>query len=290
MRGACAWSKLTPVMCCAAHRSAHRSPLTALLAARFRPGRRVLHAAVPPPPPARAAPNTEAEVRALLDALPAHVKPALAALCATAGLEILNLVEINVQIDRRPEAIFALPQGGKRRELIVDAPCTADDVNLFAPFFTPDNGEPLPSQKRAGMDGTLHRLSFTTHPAKRDAVIAVTARVGRAMEGVIDRMAPFLLSPDAPSLLLIGVPGVGKTTLLRELARRLSDDRSLTVVIVDKTNELGGDASAPHPSVGSARWMPVGRAGLQATILREAVRFGHHCLPCKRPTDYAAAG
>lgn len=122
MRGACAWSKLTPVMCCAAHRSAHRSPLTALLAARFRPGRRVLHAAVPPPPPARAAPNTEAEVRALLDALPAHVKPALAALCATAGLEILNLVEINVQIGRRPEAIFALPQGGKRRELIVDAP------------------------------------------------------------------------------------------------------------------------------------------------------------------------
>lgn len=88
--------------------------------------------------------------------------------------------------------------------MIVDAACTADDVNLFAPFFATEDGGPLPSHKRSGMQGTLHRLSFTTHPAKRDAVIAVTARVGRAMEGVIDRMAPFLRARDAPSLLLVG--------------------------------------------------------------------------------------
>lgn len=75
----------------------------------------MLHEVVPPPPPARPAPNTEAEVRALLDALPAHVKPALAALCATAGHEVMNLVELNVQIGRRPEAVFVAAQASPLR-------------------------------------------------------------------------------------------------------------------------------------------------------------------------------
>jgi nucleoside-triphosphatase THEP1 len=73
------------------------------------------------------------------------------------------------------------------------------------------------------------------------------------------------------SLLIIGRPGFGKTTVLREVARILSQDRKLNVVVVDKTCEIAGDGETPHPAIGNARWMPVGRPNLQHVIMREAV-------------------
>ncbi len=73
------------------------------------------------------------------------------------------------------------------------------------------------------------------------------------------------------SLVLIGKPGVGKTTCLREISRILSDDRSLNVVVVDKTCEIAGDGDAPHAAIGKARWMPVGKPNMQHTIMREAI-------------------
>lgn len=90
-------------------------------------------------------------------------------------------------------------------------------------------------------------------------------------QGVIDRLAPFLVE-STDSLLLIGRPGVGKTTLLREIAKRLSKDQSQVVVVVDKTCEIAGDGVAPHAAIGSARWMPVGKPGMQAQILREGAQ------------------
>ena len=97
---------------------------------------------------------------------------------------------------RSPEAVYVNPVTGKKERVeVVDGKCTLDDIALFAPLF--NNGE-TPSHKRVGIPGTLHRLSLITHPAKRDAVIAVTARVGRAMEGVVARMVPFLL-PSPPA-------------------------------------------------------------------------------------------
>ncbi len=137
--------------------------------------------------------------------------------------------------NRKPEAVFVDPQtGAKERVFIVDALCDVNDINLFGPYFMHGTG-----LKRAGIEHTLHRLSFTTHPAKpgpdgHDAVVAVTARVGRAFEGVVARMVPFLLT-STQSLLIVGRPGVGKTTLLRELARCLSADMRLQVCVVDKT-------------------------------------------------------
>jgi len=73
------------------------------------------------------------------------------------------------------------------------------------------------------------------------------------------------------SLLLIGKPGVGKTTCLREIARILANDRTLNVVVVDKTCEITGDGDAPHSAIGRARWMPVGKPNMQHSIMREAV-------------------
>jgi stage III sporulation protein SpoIIIAA len=83
-------------------------------------------------------------------------------------------------------------------------------------------------------------------------------------------VAPFLVQQTG-SLLLIGRPGVGKTTLLRELASALSQNMALNVVVVDKTCEIAGDGLTPHSSIGSARWMPVGIPNRQAEVLREAV-------------------
>ena len=66
------------------------------------------------------------------------------------------------------------------------------------------------------------------------------------------------------SLLVIGKPGVGKTTVLREFAKLLSRRKDLNVVVVDKTNEIAGDGDEPHPAIGDARWLPVGIPKLQA--------------------------
>jgi stage III sporulation protein SpoIIIAA len=89
-------------------------------------------------------------------------------------------------------------------------------------------------------------------------------------------MAPFLLqSREIKSLLIIGRPGVGKTTFLRELACSLSINKSLTVVVVDKTCEIAGDDLQPHHAIGSARWMPVGRPGLQAQVLTLHLKYKH---------------
>ncbi|KAG1671870.1 hypothetical protein FOA52_003437 [Chlamydomonas sp. UWO 241] len=296
---------------------------------------RVLQQQISAPPAPRFASNTATEIRRLLDALPSPVRAALVDLEQHGGRSTETLVELNVQIGRHPEAIYADRTGSHVRVSLCPGQCTRSDIDLFQPLFME---HAVSSYKRVGIPSTLHRLSLTTHPCRGDAVIAVTMRVGRAMHGVVSRMAPFL-TPNIPlpvpapaprgggggqpfppppppfplmfapspsfgsssaftamgaalcgggaagalppglshsdvlskSLLLIGRPGVGKTTLLRELASTLSSDMRLSVVVVDKTCEIAGDGESPHPAIGSARWMPVGLAGRQASILREAV-------------------
>jgi stage III sporulation protein SpoIIIAA len=44
---------------------------------------------------------------------------------------------------------------------------------------------------------------------------------------------------------LVGRPGVSKTTVLREVARVLADDAQKRVIIVDTSNEIGGDGDIP---------------------------------------------
>jgi len=101
-------------------------------------------------------------------------------------------------------------------------------------------------------------------------------RVGRALQGLLETMTggpEFLydLAYNHKSLLIIGKPGVGKTTALREIASILSKNKYLNTVVVDKTCEIAGDGLEPHPAIGRARWMPVGRSNHQAEIMREAV-------------------
>lgn len=120
---------------------------------------------------------------------------------------------------------------------------------------------------RAGIERTLHRISAIRN--RHSKVIGLTCRVGRALEGTIDIIDDIVRS--GKSILILGRPGIGKTTKLREVARVLADEVGRRVVIVDTSNEIGGDGDVPHPAIGSARRMQVKNPGLQHNVMIEAV-------------------
>lgn len=120
---------------------------------------------------------------------------------------------------------------------------------------------------RAGIERTLHRISAIRN--RHNKVIGLTCRVGRALEGTIDIIDDLVRS--GQSILILGKPGVGKTTKLREVARVLADEVNRRVVIVDTSNEIGGDGDIPHPAIGSARRMQVPQPALQHQVMIEAV-------------------
>jgi len=123
------------------------------------------------------------------------------------------------------------------------------------------------SDNRAGIERTLHRISAIRNRVGK--IIGLTCRVGRALEGTIDIIDDIVRS--GQSILLLGKPGVGKTTKLREVARVLADEVNKRVVIVDTSNEIGGDGDVPHPGIGSARRMQVRTAAEQHAVMIEAV-------------------
>ena len=123
------------------------------------------------------------------------------------------------------------------------------------------------SDNRAGIERTLHRISAIRN--RRGDVVGLTCRVGRAVFGTVAMVRDLLDSGE--SLLLMGRPGVGKTTALREIARVLADDLGKRVVVIDTSNEIAGDGDIPHPAIGRARRMQVARPELQHQVMIEAV-------------------
>jgi len=121
------------------------------------------------------------------------------------------------------------------------------------------------ADNRAGIERTLHRISAIRNRHSR--IVGLTCRVGRAVYGTIDIIQDLINSGE--SLLLLGRPGIGKTTMLREAARILADERR--VVIVDTSNEIAGDGDVPHPAIGRARRMQVRKPSLQHEVMIEAV-------------------
>lgn len=120
---------------------------------------------------------------------------------------------------------------------------------------------------RAGIERTLHRISAIRN--RHGRIIGLTCRVGRALEGTIDIIDDIVRS--GQSILILGRPGVGKTTKLREVARVLADEVTKRVVIVDTSNEIGGDGDVPHPAIGSSRRMQVPNPADQHGVMIEAV-------------------
>ena len=121
------------------------------------------------------------------------------------------------------------------------------------------------TDNRAGIERTLHRISAIRN--RRGEVVGLTCRVGRAVYGTIDIIQDLIES--GQSVLLLGPPGVGKTTMLREAARVLADAKR--VIIVDTSNEIGGDGDVPHPAIGKARRMQVSKPDQQHEVMIEAV-------------------
>ncbi len=170
---------------------------------------------------------------------------------------LTDLVELLLDLGRVPEARFrhgevALSTREVSRE---DLAYVTQRVGRFG------------DDNRAGIERTLHRISAIRNRAGE--VVGLTCRVGRAVFGTLTIIKDLIETGD--SLLLLGRPGVGKTTILREVARVLADDLGKRVVIVDTSNEIGGDGDIPHPSIGRARRMQVPTPDLQHAVMIEAV-------------------
>jgi len=186
----------------------------------------------------------------LLAVLPERIRTSLQKLGRAS-----DLIEIVMDLGRLPEARFP-----DSEVCLSTEETTRDDLQHVI-----DNIGDFGADNRAGIERTLHRISAIRN--RKGTVIGLTCRVGRAVYGVIDIVQDIIMS--GSSLLLLGRPGVGKTTLLREASRVLSDKKR--VVIVDTSNEIAGDGDIPHPSIGRARRMQVATPTLQHEVMIEAV-------------------
>jgi stage III sporulation protein SpoIIIAA len=179
-------------------------------------------------------------------------------LCAAIPVaERPNLIEIVLDLGRKPEARFLDRTQYLRDEVVSRVELDSIESNLGA--FGDDN--------RAGLPATLHRISAMRN--RRGVVVGLTLRVGRAVTGIVDILRDLIES--GQSILLMGRPGLGKTTMLREIARVLADEGQKRVVIVDTSNEIAGDGDVPHPAIGRARRMQVPKVALQHDVMIEAV-------------------
>lgn len=188
----------------------------------------------------------------LLELLPSAVQQALAE-----PLRREQLLEVVLDLGRVPEARYP-----GRALALGDACLTRSDLQA-----TVDRLGQFGADNRAGIERTLHRISAIRN-RQRD-VVGLTCRVGRAVFGTVAMVRDLL--DTGQSLLLMGRPGVGKTTALREIARVLADDLQRRVVVIDTSNEIAGDGDIPHPAIGRARRMQVARPEQQHQVMIEAV-------------------
>jgi stage III sporulation protein SpoIIIAA len=188
----------------------------------------------------------------LLAALPPEIVAAIASLADREGL-----IEVVMDLGRRPEARYP----DSEVELL------EREINEADIQYVVDHIGSFGDDNRAGIERTLHRISAIRN--RNGKIVGLTCRIGRAVYGTIEIIADFVET--GKSLLIMGRPGIGKTTMLREAARVLADDLDKRVVVVDTSNEIAGDGDIPHPAIGKARRMQVRTPSLQHEVMIEAV-------------------
>ena len=168
-----------------------------------------------------------------------------------------KLIEIVLDLGRRPEARFTTGPEYLSQKII-----SWQDLDYVTKRISKFSGE-----NRAGIERTLHRISCIRN--RQFLINGLTCRVGRAIFGTISIIRDLLES--GKSVLILGKPGVGKTTIIREIARILSDEMEKRVIIIDTSNEIAGDSDVPHSGIGRARRMQVPKTELQHKIMLEAI-------------------
>jgi stage III sporulation protein SpoIIIAA len=168
-----------------------------------------------------------------------------------------QLIEIVLDLGRRPEARFISGPEYLSQKIISwqDIDYTTKRISKFS------------NENRAGIERTLHRISCIRN--RQFLINGLTCRVGRVVLGTISVIRDLLESKK--SILILGKPGVGKTTIIREIARVLADEMEKRVIIIDTSNEIAGDSDIPHSGIGRARRMQVAKTELQHQVMIEAV-------------------
>jgi stage III sporulation protein SpoIIIAA len=192
------------------------------------------------------------DLDALLAALPPEIVDAVHRLDHSEAL-----IEVVLDLGRRPEARFP-----DSEFTLLEREITEDDIN-----YVVDHIGSFGDDNRAGIERTLHRISAIRNRSGK--IVGLTCRIGRAVYGTIEIIGDFVET--GKSILIMGRPGIGKTTMLREAARVLADDLGKRVVVVDTSNEIAGDGDIPHPAIGKARRMQVRTPANQHEVMIEAV-------------------
>jgi stage III sporulation protein SpoIIIAA len=192
------------------------------------------------------------DLDALMDRLPSDIAEPL-----MQREDRSDLLEVVLDLGRVPEARY--PSG---EVVLSEKEVSREDIEYIVSRIGAFSGD-----NRAGIERTLHRISAIRN--REGHIVGLTLRVGRAVYGTIGIIEDLIKS--GKSILLLGRPGVGKTTMLREVARVLADDLKKRVVVVDTSNEIAGDGDIPHPAIGHARRMQVPTPQLQHAVMIEAV-------------------
>ncbi len=193
------------------------------------------------------------DMDALLEALPPEIQERIRALP-----DAQTVIEVVMDLGRRPEARY----GGGGEVVLLEREIDEADIQ-----YVVDHIGSFGDDNRAGIERTLHRISAIRNRSGK--IVGLTSRIGRAVFGTIEIIDDLVES--GKSILIMGRPGIGKTTMLREAARVLADDLDKRVVIVDTSNEIAGDGDIPHPGIGRARRMQVRTPALQHAVMIEAV-------------------